>query len=149
MIRNLARTRREKVLLISGLRESESARRSRYQEDVQVWEGTKVWCAPIWKFSKEDINAYIERFELSRNPVVDLIHKSGECLCGAFASPGEKEELRFWFPDVARRLDRLELEARSRGHDWGWGQRPVRSDVRSTAGKNILCASCALSVGEE
>lgn len=31
-------------------------------------------------------------------------HMSGECLCGAFAKPGELDEIRFWYPAMADEL---------------------------------------------
>ncbi len=143
MFRDLDRLPKDKVLLVTGVRSKESLRRLRHVEPLQMWEGTKVWVAPLWRFSKEHINEYVEREKLPRNLVVDLLHKSGECLCGAFAHPGEKEEIRFWFPEVARRLDLLEEEVRACGFEWGWGQRPPRRNRNARrANESILCASC-------
>ena len=51
---------------------------------------------------------------------------SGECLCGAFAKEGEKARIRFIEPELADYLDRLELEVRAAGHNWGWEDRPPR-----------------------
>jgi len=39
------------------------------------------------------VNDFMADNNLKRNEVVDLIHKSGECLCGAFAKPGELKRL--------------------------------------------------------
>ncbi|MDB4869718.1 MAG: 3, phiSA1p26 [Gemmatimonadales bacterium] len=145
MIRGLSRARTDRVLLVSGIRASESQRRGRRNSAIQVWEGTKVWVAPLWDFSKFDVNAYIEHYNIPRNPVVDALHKSGECLCGAFAKPGEKEEIRFWYPDVAARIDRLEEEVQARGFEWGWGQkRPKERRSRGSIPEAALCASCSL-----
>ena len=61
------------------------------------------------------------------NGVTDLVHMSGECLCGSFAKAGEREELSFWFPEVAHRFNELEsLVAQVPGipehrRTWGWG----------------------------
>src|SRR6266404_727153 len=120
-LRDLDRIRTDRVILVTGVRAHESARRMRHVEPTQIWEGTKIWVAPIWSFTKLNVNAYIDANKLPRNLVVDLIHKSGKCLCGAFARPGEKEELRLWFPAVAARLDRLEDEVKANGFNWGWG----------------------------
>ncbi len=144
-IRELDRIRTDRVLLVTGLRSQESARRMRHVQPTQIWEGTKIWVAPIWKFTKLDVNNYIQTHQLPRNLVVDLIHKSGECLCGAFAKPGEKEELRLWFPKVAARLDRLELDVRANGFDWGWGERPKKTQQREPNRiQEMLCSSCLL-----
>lgn len=143
MLRELDRLRTDKVLLVTGVRAEESARRRRNVEPLQVWEGTKIWVAPIWNFSKLHINNYIANEKLNRNLVVDLLHKSGECLCGAFAHPGEKEEIRLWFPEIAGHLDTLEEEVRGCGFNWGWGERPPkRSNRKPQVPESILCASC-------
>jgi 3'-phosphoadenosine 5'-phosphosulfate sulfotransferase (PAPS reductase)/FAD synthetase len=142
MIRELDRRKNDRVMLVSGLRSSESARRGRYASAVHVWEGTKLWVAPAWDFSKLDVSAYIEQHGLPRNPVVDAIHKSGECLCGAFARSGEKEELAFWYPEVAGYIDELECEARALGFEWGWGERPPAKRRRRSV-EGIMCSSCA------
>ena len=70
----------------------------------------------------------MESMGLDRNPVVDLLHKSGECLCGAFAAKDEIRDLEVWFPEVAERIH----EPRARVDDAGrigcvWGHR--RDDV--------------------
>jgi hypothetical protein len=36
---------------------------------------------------------------------------SGECLCGAFARPDELVEIRYHFPEVAQRIDELQVRA--------------------------------------
>lgn len=145
MIRELNRKRSDRVMLVSGLRADESARRGRYSSAVHVWEGTKIWIAPAWEFSKLDVNAYIDRHSLMRNPVVDAIHKSGECLCGAFARPGEKEELKFWYPEVADHIAELECEAKALGFNWAWGERPSIKGKQPRSAEGIMCSSCAMA----
>jgi 3'-phosphoadenosine 5'-phosphosulfate sulfotransferase (PAPS reductase)/FAD synthetase len=141
MIRELDRNRSERVVLVTGIRATESTRRMAHVKPEQVWEGTKIWLAPIWDFTTRDVNDYLERESLQRNMVVDLLHMSGECLCGAFAHPGEKEEIRMWFPQAAKMLDELENQVRSLGFPWGWGQRPPRSWVRGKKNRRIIGAS--------
>lgn len=75
------------------------------------------------------------------NPVSEKLHMSGECLCGAFAKPDELEEIRFWFPEVAAEIDRLEAEVAAAGHRepfcrWGHGQ------GKPTEKTGPLCTSC-------
>lgn len=123
-IRDLDRDRKEKTMLVTGVRSKESQRRMRHVEKVQIWEGTKVWVAPVHEFSKLDINHYIEDNGIARNPVVDYLHASGECLCGAYAHKGEKEEIRLWFPEVAAYLDQLEEMVHQKGFPWKWEDAP-------------------------
>jgi hypothetical protein len=65
--------------------------------------------------------------DVPRNPASDLIHMSGECLCGAFAHPGELDEIGEWYPDVVAEIRALEAEARAAGIPepfcrWGHGE---------------------------
>ena len=109
--------RNRSVLLISGVRFQESDRRMGYKEPITK-EGSKIWVNIINDWSKADCNRYIENVRIERSPVVDKIHKSGECLCGAFAKPGEFDELEFWYPEYAAYIKSLKD---AKGRCWGWG----------------------------
>jgi len=111
-------------------------------EEVQV-EGARIWVAPIHDWSKIDTTKLIQHTGLKRNPVVDLIHKSGECLCGAFAKQGELAELEMWFPKTAAKIRRLEREVMKK-FPWGWEGKPSSSRKSRGAG-GPLCASCLRS----
>lgn len=125
-IRELKRGRNDKTMLITGVRSQESKRRTKHVEKFQIWEGTKVWVAPIWQFSKGDVNNYIKDNLLSRNEVVDHLHSSGECLCGAYAHEGEKEEIRLFFPEMGLYLDQLEEKVHQEGYPWNWEDGPPK-----------------------
>lgn len=81
-----------RVMYVSGARTQESTRRMGNTAEVQI-DGRRIWVAPCHDWSKLDTSDYLEHFGQPRNLVVDLIHKSGECLCGAFAKKGELAEL--------------------------------------------------------
>jgi len=135
---------RDTVLLISGVRSQESQRRMGYVEKIKK-EAARIWVAVIHDWSKVDCNRYMASQNLKRNKVVDLIHKSGECLCGAFAKPGELEELALWFPDVAKEIRELEKEVKAKGFPWGWEGRPARCKTKKDSKKQLnltLCHSC-------
>lgn len=125
LIRDHKKLRHDKILLITGIRQGESARRMGYDEPVHV-DGAKVWVAPLFEFSALDITDYMTLNAIPRNPVVDLLHRSGECNCGAFAKPNERKEMRLWFPDFVKSIDDLEERTRAAGHDWAWGTHPPR-----------------------
>jgi len=155
MLRELDRGRNNKTLLVTGVRGQESVRRMGNVQPFQVWEGTKIWVAPIWEFSTCDVNHYIEEHGLKRNLVSDLLHGSKECLCGAYAHKGEKEEIRQWYPDVAAELDRLEELAREAGFPWGWEDGPPDWYYEVQSGQTfweealpeaMLCSSCSRGV---
>ncbi len=117
--------RPRRVMYISGCRSDESRRRMANTDEVQI-DGQRIWCAPIHDWNKSDCHALMERYAVPRNPVVDLIHKSGECLCGAFAQKGELEELKLW-PETRPAYDEimaLQAEVIAAGLPWGWEDAP-------------------------
>jgi 3'-phosphoadenosine 5'-phosphosulfate sulfotransferase (PAPS reductase)/FAD synthetase len=147
MIRQLNRTRKEKVMLVTGIRAQESQRRlATVTQPEQIWEGTKVWVAPLWQFDKMDVTNYVARHGLKRNPVSDNLHMSGECLCGAFAKPGELDNIAFWYPEVAAEIRALEVEVREHGHTHGWEGR-IKPGGRATRSDKFMpmCTSCTLN----
>jgi 3'-phosphoadenosine 5'-phosphosulfate sulfotransferase (PAPS reductase)/FAD synthetase len=96
---------------------------------------------PILKWSGIDVSRYIEEHGLERNPVVDKLHRSGECLCGALAHPRELEWIEFWYPDVAARIRDLERQCYERGLRYRWGHvRVAPPDPRQQM--LPLCYSC-------
>lgn len=133
---------KKRVLYVSGVRKQESERRMGTVEELKI-ESRRAWVSPILDWSKLDTTLLIEQVQLKRNPVVDLIHKSGECLCGAFAKQGELEELKLW--DITRpvyeRIKRLEKEVKEKGFQWGWEEKPPRCKIQKTQ-PGMLCHSC-------
>lgn len=155
-IRNLERAHSatsklgEQIMLISGCRSEESIRRMGTTEEVQI-DGRRIWCAPIHDWSKLDTSMVIEHAKAKRNPVVDLIHKSGECCCGAFANNGELQELSMW--DATRptyeRIIALQKRVRAAGFPWGWEEQPPKEYLEEKRGqtfipvcKQFLCWKC-------
>lgn len=111
------------ILFISGCRSAESERRMGNVERIQK-ESSKVWSAVIHDWDKADCNRYLADHKIPRNPVVDRLCKSGECLCGAFAKKGELLELAAEYPKVAQRIRNLEREVWG-DFPWGWeGRQP-------------------------
>ena len=114
-----------RVMYISGCRSDESERRMANTEECQI-DGQRIWVAPIHDWTKRDIHEFMERWKIPKNPIVGLIHKSGECLCGAFAKPGELEELNLWpeTREAYHRIKALEAEVAAKGFPWSWEQGP-------------------------
>lgn len=139
---------RERVMFLAGRRRTESARRSVVPASERV--DSVVWCSPLVLWTKLDLNTYrLMQGDVPVNRVSDLIHMSGECLCGAFAEKGELEEVSSWFPAVGVDIEALEAEIAHREdipeirRKWGWGA--YRNDVaalkaRSKSGP--MCSSC-------
>jgi 3'-phosphoadenosine 5'-phosphosulfate sulfotransferase (PAPS reductase)/FAD synthetase len=135
----------------SGVRKQESSRRMRGQQ-TEWMHASKLgwtWRAVILDWSKADCNAYIAKHELTRNPVVDILHMSGECLCGAFARPGERAEIRAWFPETDLRISALESRVTAAGmlgDVWGFRPPNVHPD-QIRMDDAILCSSCVYDAG--
>jgi 3'-phosphoadenosine 5'-phosphosulfate sulfotransferase (PAPS reductase)/FAD synthetase len=147
LVRDHKQHRNDRIMLVTGARSDESVRRMGVVEPVRR-DGAVVWVAPIFDWSKSDCNDLIEREGLARNLVVDLLHMSGECLCGAFAKPDEIAQLETWFPTEAARLHKIERRAEAAGRiACVWGRRPddVNPEQQRLMPILPLCTSCEAS----
>jgi len=148
-IREYKTFRHDRLVLSTGARQQESTRRMGHVQPVQR-DGVKVWVNAIASWSKADCLDTIG--QTPRNPVVELLHMSGECLCGCFAKPDELKEIALWFPHVGERIRALECRVKEAGHDGVWGVRPVPKRKRQpaaydSAGRKVgpLCQQCELN----
>lgn len=124
-LRDVSANPEEPVLFISGARTEESTRRMGNTKTEPSVYGNSVWLNAIHDWTKADTNALIDGLKVERNIVVDLIHKSGECLCGAYAKRGELEELALW-PQTRPAYERicaLQAEVMKR-FPWKWEEAP-------------------------
>jgi len=136
--------RKERVVFLAGRRRTESARRANVPELNR--EGSVVWVSPLVNWTKTDLYTYRDwAGDVPTNRVSDLIHMSGECLCGAFAHKDELAEIEMFFPEVAAEIKQLEIEVRAAGLPekvctWGWGrnEKLTAEDLKS----GPLCSSC-------
>jgi len=136
--------RKERVVYFAGRRRQESARRA----NIPLFEreGSIIWVSPIAMWTKPDMATYRLMHKDSDpvpvNEVSELIHMSGECLCGAFAKPGELDEIGKWFPEVKAEIQELEAEVRALGkfpeHRCRWGH----GSGKATKKVGPLCSSC-------
>lgn len=138
----LSNPRRQRVVFIAGRRRSESSRRADIAPHSR--RRSHIWVAPFVNWTKLDLNTYRILNKVPRNEVSDLLHMSGECLCGAFAKPGELDEIGIWFPDVRDRIQELERKVTAAGHceplnRWGHGTSNM-GKARPRSGP--LCSSC-------
>ena len=132
------------ILLVSGVRLEESKRRMAYGKHYHQ-EGPRVFCAPILGWSNAERHAYMADQGLSHNPVADKLCMSGECLCGAFASENEIQELERWYPEVAQRIHDLEAKvARTTDKPCQWGKEPKEPYIPDPNQNDLfsLCWSC-------
>ena len=146
VIRETKRQRTDRVMLVTGVRNQESARRMGFVEPI-LRRGAAVWVAPMQSFSALDVTNYIEEHKLTRSPVAALIHKSGECMCGAFAEgdrnkDSELRELELWFPEMAAEIKALQKEAEAAGVHAKWGHRPPKPNLTKELPFMPLCIGC-------
>lgn len=129
----------QRFLLLAGVRTAESTRRMGHAVPVHR-EGGQVWVNPILTMTNAEKVALLAERNPPRNEVSDHLHMSGECLCGAFAKPGELDEIGFFYPHVAERIRDLEHRARHQGiKACKWGERPPKKDAMPPG---PMCAGC-------
>lgn len=157
LVKDHQRNRHDRIMLVTGIRRAESQRRMGYSDPIQR-EGSRVWVNPIFYWTDDDKHEYMERYNLPRNEVVDNLHMSGECLCGAFAKPGELDEIAFFYPDVAERIRRLERHvAAVNEHRIMCGAPPLPSKWGKKAPREVLgqrkflplCVGCEARMVDE
>jgi len=144
-------TRNRKIAFISGRRKQESARRMvNVDEAIKAGpfpSGRALWVNPLIAWDSSDKNKYIQAHNLPRNPVVELLCMSGECLCGAFASPNELEMIRGFYPETAAEIDAIAEKVRAAGKHSIWGTRPPGSKKNPKQVDLPLCFSCSAKHG--
>lgn len=129
------RKRNPGALLASGVRRGESARRFGTVREWNVLGKMVIW-APLIDWTTADVWAYVHEHELERSPCYATLGISGDCLCGAFASPGERDAMAECHPEVDARIRRLEAET---GGRWSVGS---AAPGRSTRGEQLICVEC-------
>ncbi len=104
----------------------------------------RFWTAPCFDWTSDEQAAYMAEHDLPKNPLKLSLGMSGECFCGAFASPGELDRIRRHAPDVAAEIDRLAVIARECGTHDKWGTRPPKEMGLVGVKSGPLCSSCDL-----
>lgn len=160
---------RRKVMYVGGMRWAESDKRFRTAEKVDV-DGGAIWLSLVVHWTDAHMAEYRARYRCEKvhkhqpyrmcgdealpvNPVTEHLHMSGDCACGAYAKPGEKEERRFFYPEHGAQIDAWERAAREAGiAACVWGQAPPKGfkqgedDEASTSVLERLCTNCAPQV---
>lgn len=132
--------RNSTVMLLTGKRRAESARRAKTTLGIEK-HGGQLYVNPLIDWTAHDMRTYRAEWELPESPVAALLHRSGECNCGAFAEPGEREMLRSLYPTwFEQNIAALERDAAAAGIPaCKWGERPPGEAPAETG---PLCSSC-------
>jgi hypothetical protein len=132
------RTKRgERFLFVTGVRQGESTRRMSTTRAIQK-NKVAAWVAPIIDWDKQQVEAACRSAGIGPSEVSALIHRSGECNCGAFAAPGERQMLAQMWPNWWAKFEALEARARKAGVPAVWGVRPGKP-----TNVGPLCHGCA------
>lgn len=143
LVRDNKQNRKDKIMLISGVRLAESTRRMGNVEEV-FKNGAQVWVSPMLNFTDSDQAELMREWCIPKNPVKEKLCMSGECLCGAFAQKGELAEIRIWYPAVAGRIDSLQEKVKAAGHKgiWEEGGFKVKKKGNPLTDSLMLCTRC-------
>jgi 3'-phosphoadenosine 5'-phosphosulfate sulfotransferase (PAPS reductase)/FAD synthetase len=134
--------RNSKVILFTGVRRSESRRRMGTTKEIDE-HGAAVWVAPLIDWLASDLRDWRAEHGLAESDVAALLHLSGECMCGSFMKPGERDDLAWAYPEKLRWIEGLEAWARTLGivRD-RWGGEP--GDAQPSGAAGLMCSDCQL-----
>jgi 3'-phosphoadenosine 5'-phosphosulfate sulfotransferase (PAPS reductase)/FAD synthetase len=123
--------RSQKIVFVSGVRRKESARRMISVGADAIKTGEKnpspriVWANPLINWDDTDKMDYMAAHNLPTNEIAKKLCMSGECLCGAFAKPGELAEIKAVAPEAYEQIKALEQELEQSGQKrCKWGAKP-------------------------
>lgn len=139
--------RNANVMLATGVRYDNSVRRMRYVGQEIRKAGGQLWVNPHYWTTAEERDAYNAVSGIPENPVSRELGMSGECCCGAYAQPGERELIRKVCPATGARIDRLEQEVLAAGFTWSWEGRPPKGGFNPSQESLFrpLCFGCEKS----
>ncbi len=140
-------SRSARVLFLSGIRRAESRRRARREAINRLARTSAVFVNPLIDWDDEQMRSYRAEHRLPESPAAALLHRSGECNCGAFAKAGEERAmLKALYPEFFKGIEALEAEAQAAGVRWcQWGGYDIhgnRAGETSSERSGLLCESC-------
>jgi hypothetical protein len=145
--RNKQRGSSEKVMLLTGICHDDSQRRSGYGGKEITFNKAQMWVNAMYWAGASLMHHYVDQVGIARNPVAYELGMSGECLCGAFAYPGEMSVVHMVCPATAGRLESLQRRAKAAGVHCKWEERPPRDrdDTNTPDLFSPMCVNCLKS----
>ncbi len=139
--------RSSRVLFLSGIRRAESRRRSKREAINRLPGKSAVFVNPLIDWTGGDMLAYRREHQIPESTAAALLHRSGECQCGAFANAAEERAmLKALYPVFFAGIEQLEREAQEAGVRWcRWGGYDLdgnRAGEPSRERPGLLCESC-------
>ena len=152
LVRDNKTHRMGKIVIATGIRHDESMIRAGYTGREVTQKGAQVWVNPLYSWNIEQFNEYRCANNLPHNEVTDMLGFSGECLCGAYAAPGELARIRAVEPATADRIERLQIESMRRGRTWSYEGHPPKGGYNKDQmtipfEEQPMCVGCNAKVG--
>jgi 3'-phosphoadenosine 5'-phosphosulfate sulfotransferase (PAPS reductase)/FAD synthetase len=140
-------SRRARVLFLSGVRRAESQRRAKHEPIGRVERSSAVFASPLINWTTPDMARYRQTHRLPESDAAALLHRSGECNCGAFASAEqERAMLKTLYPEFFASIEALETEADAAGLRWcrwgGYDRAGNRATEAAKRAPGLLCEAC-------
>jgi 3'-phosphoadenosine 5'-phosphosulfate sulfotransferase (PAPS reductase)/FAD synthetase len=135
--------RLDNIMLITGVRAEESARRMGTSADIQK-DGSKIWVAPLIDWGAREMQEHRTYYSVPMSPASSTIHISAECLCGAYGDPTELDLIETFHPDepAPQRIRNLEAELERAGNPRCKWATALPNDEPSTTAPGPLCVGC-------
>jgi len=138
-------SRKATVLFISGVRRDESRRRANRAPLTERF--SAKFCNPLISWSNAEMRIYREEHGIPESDVAALLHRSGECNCGAFAdAESERAMMEGLWPEWWREtIEPLERDAEAAGLRWcRWGGYDLDGVQAAGSGPEpgLLCSDC-------
>lgn len=153
-LQSFARDCENKPYYFTGVRSDESVRRMETVDAEGSDAGQWFWRAPIADWTDEDVEEYIDEEDLPRNPVVEVLGRSGECFCGAFSDRwSELNTLEEHYPEHAEWIYEIEQEVQEDiGEDEShcyWATSGLTDEeveqLKEQEDTPVLCSGCSPS----
>lgn len=146
VVREEKEGRFDRVLFITGVYSAESNRRAGFHE-LERRVGAQVWLNPCFRWTDSQMGSYRSQNDLPTNELAAQYGKSPECLCGAFAHPGDIQAVEDLCPALAEKLRDLDRQTTEEGFPWSWDddEIPEQWKMEKDGQQNLfqpLCSDC-------
>jgi len=144
----------ESPAIISGIRKKESQRR-KTKATKYIHQDGKMWfVSPLYFKSNDWVYKYFIENDIKRSPVYDVLHLSGDCLCGSFSRKEELKLLEMFYPKVFAEINRLEKLVQVKGSTEAknhskWGKFSQTTMSNQTQLQDYVCNDCMVDNQKE
>lgn len=143
-------TGKEKIGFISGIRRKESKRRMQNSQLIGIDEDTPriIWIAPIYYWTTEEAFKFVKNSDYKLSESYTMLHLSGDCLCGAYASRDELGLLATFYKDTGKQIEKIEkiaFKGHSGSQNWGSGGNMKSIKEQTKLSESFVCSECEIN----